>query len=100
MEHFITAEQYQELKKAWKILSDAKDIQSYDILVYNILRGLSADRGFTFKVTNIQGNNPWWAFQLAKGFALWNLPKINFKSRYGIDLPTELLTKIKEVQYG
>jgi hypothetical protein len=107
---YISTEQYQQLKAAWKVLAANKDVHACDILIYNILRSKAPSRGF-IAVTNalhIQGSNPWYAFNQAKTTAdykysttnRWSTPEQNakkvndFKSRFGIDLPVDLINKI------
>lgn len=58
MEYILTKEQFDQFQLNWKKLANKKEITSQDILIYNILRDKNADRGFTPKKTNIQGNDP------------------------------------------
>lgn len=106
-QYYISNEQYQTLLAAWKKLSADKKITSTDILIYNILRSKSPSRGFSKKNSNIQGNDPWFSFALAK----WNASllynggyseetkekrKQAFFERFGIERPSDFPGKIQE----
>jgi hypothetical protein len=66
--YYISKEDYLTLKAHWSKhywQSGAKEM-----IIYNILRSKPARNGFVEKKRNIQGNNPWFAFENACNDAL------------------------------
>jgi hypothetical protein len=63
MEYFISKEQYQQLCAKWK---ESNNHSAADMLIYNILRSKDPKNGFCERKSNIQGNDPWYAFNQAK----------------------------------
>ena len=82
-----------KLKAAW--VSKSEHTASEHI-IYNLLRGKDAKRGFNQRLTSIQGNDPWYAFNLAKRSA-WHIANANadFEKRFGIARPEYLLERIR-----
>lgn len=90
-DYYLQAEQYSAVKEAWKQLSEGREITSGDIIIYNILRGVSPSRGFIERKTNIQGNDAWYAFITAKSRARLTIGKADiFFKRFGIIPPAGL----------
>ena len=111
----ITKEQYLTMLATWKA---KKAHDAADIILYNILRVKSVDRGFIAKGKNIQGDDPWFAYHNAlhnargrvnvtniyagnapqwvlKGEERIKHRKDAFKLTYGIDMPEGLLAKME-----
>lgn len=114
----ITKEQYLTMLATWKA---KKEHDAADIILYNILRTKPADRGFTEKTKNIQGNDPWFAYHEALNLArrrvnLTNpynqqyLPswtrgendikqrKENFLQTFGFEIPEGIAAKLEGVK--
>jgi|GEM_PF-3949269 len=90
----ISKEDYLTIKATWK----KQPRESWEHIVYNILRSKDLKNGFTEKTKNIQGNNSWYAYNEAKRYAIrvcstykdgdWmKRYEINFKNHFGIDKP-------------
>ena len=118
--YFITREDFINLKTAWK--SQAEHSAS-DMVIYNVLRSKPAASGFVPKTKNIQGNDPWHAFNTAKSDAHYITTRTRvyiksddakygrwedlspedhnkkFKEKWGIDLPMGLADLIKESKH-
>lgn len=118
-EFYISKEQFSALKEAW---NQKQHHSAAEMIIYNILRSKPADNGFVPKTKNIQGNDGWYGFNLAqRGAARFCAPRRNyvrdlpnpkagrmvddndstlkqFKERFGIDMPTDLLPKISQVR--
>lgn len=96
-EYFISKEEFLAVKETWA--KRPNNIAFADEhIIYNALRSLPLDRGFTEKKKNIQGNTPWYAFIKAKMVAYWRTKRAlpgEFKKQYGIDIPDGLLDKLK-----
>jgi len=112
-QYYITKEQYESLKAAWATHS-MHDAKMH--IIYNILRSKPAKHGFTEKTKHIQGNDPWYGFNVAKKDALWSISTKNpfsptsatgiryaeqlverkaaFKKYFGIDMPEDLNEQI------
>lgn len=111
--YYITKEEFTTVKATWK----AETCHSArDHIIYNILRSKPADYGFEVKKSNIQGNDPWFAYNQAlrdaKGFVnsknpypetstshlRWNENdagrKSAFKVLFGIDRPEDILSML------
>ena len=73
----LTKEQYISIKSAWKILANNKAITPSDVVLHNILRNKPLDTGFIPKKSNIQGNDPLFAFNTAKWYAIKKAKNIN-----------------------
>lgn len=98
--YYLQAEQYEAVVKAWKVLADNRSIESADIVIYNILRGAPASRGFIERKTNVQGNDPWFAFEQSKARARYILGKTDmFFSRFGIIAPAGLESLVKSASH-
>ena len=102
-QYIITTEQYHQLKAAWKIKADNKSITAQDIVIYNLLRGKPADRGFCESSgKHIRGNDPWYAYKEASGRAKSILINTNpwekykdtpYNSRYAHGLARQIEVK-------
>lgn len=110
---YITKEQFTTLVSTW---ADKKDHTARDHIIYNVLRGKPADLGFTERKSNIQGLDPWYAFNNAlhdaKFLINWDVTisdnpafnarvasriankKAKCKTMFGIDLPLDLREKL------
>lgn len=106
----ITKDQYIAMLSTWRA---KKEHDAPDQILYNILRTKPADRGFTAKTKNIQGNDPWYAYHsalylarkrvsLVNPYSLRELSqsaidarKVAFKQTFGFDLPDSLLAKME-----
>jgi hypothetical protein len=122
--YFITKEQYQAVKQAWK---SRYDHTSWEVVVYNALRSKPIRNGFVERGRNIQGCNPWYAFKLALQDAQRsistknpytnprlqnpdaplnnsfenaekriNVSKAAFKKTFGIDIPDGFMELLKD----
>ena len=70
----ITKEQYLTMRSTW---AAKKEHDAADIILYNILRTKPADRGFSAKGKNIQGNDPWFAYHTALYYARKRVYPVN-----------------------
>jgi hypothetical protein len=97
----ITKEQYLTMLSTWRA---KKAHDAADQILYNILRTKPADRGFTAKGKNIQGNDPWFAYHNAL-FLARNRVRITssglearkeaFKKTFGFDAPDDIAAKLE-----
>lgn len=124
-EYYITKEQFNALKPAWKAKSSHS---AKEMIIYNILRSKPADNGFCPKTKNIQGNDEWYGYKEAWQSAKWfcepdhimiddktiisrltgqfgkkwifdvEPTKKRFKEMFGIDMPEDILAKIEEAK--
>jgi len=78
----INKDQRAIISRAWKQYSQSKVATSGEFILYNFLRGLPLHRGYTEKKTNIQGNNPWFAYHLACQEALRIICDVNPLEKY------------------
>jgi hypothetical protein len=120
MEYNITKEQYQSIIATWKAHKEHNATQH---ILYNLLRSKDLKLGFCERKANIQGNDPWFAFNKAKTEALSILAYKNpwqkykgdekweymydrgeadrlkliegFKATFGIDIPEGLQELLK-----
>ena len=122
--YYISKEQFTTLTTTW---ANTKDHSAWQHIIYNILRDKPADLGFTQKTKNIQGNNPWYAFNNALSLAeaeinpsraiikKWGVVEKglfgsksgwieqpnphykSFKDLFGIDMPADFLDKLKAI---
>lgn len=108
---YITKEEYDIVKKTW---AKGNHDASWHV-VYNLLRSKDVSLGFSKKNNNIQGNDPWYAFNSAlslaisrsslknpypnnekfpssyiRGEEMLKARKEFFKSVFGIDIPETL----------
>ena len=106
----ITKEQYLTMLATWRA---TKAHDAADQILYNILRTKPADRGFTEKTKNIQGNDPWFAYHNALYLASKRISLANpypmressqaaiesrkaaFKQTFGIDIPEGIADKFE-----
>lgn len=94
--YYITKEEYIILQDAWKSGPWPSGYRTaQDHIVYNILRGKDAKRGFREKVKNIQGGHPAWAYRSP----LYRLQLRLQYGRYpktfcGIELPVDFKDKV------
>lgn len=120
-QYYISKEQFIALTAAWKA-SAAHSAAEH--IIYNILRSKDAKLGFVERKRNIQGDSPWYAFKCALSHAQrmcstanpWekykDTPhnssyvrglkqiierKERFKAVFGIDLPEDIMDRLKEV---
>ena len=99
MEYFLTKEQYKATVAHWKL---TKHHESWEHIIYNILRSKSTKVGFTERTQNIQGNDPLYEYHRALNiadnniFGKYNKVPFDFKKQFGIDLPNELQALIHE----
>lgn len=119
--YFITKEQYQAAKEAWK---SRYNHSAWEIVIYNALRSKPIRNGFVERGRNIQGDNPWYAFKLAlqdaqRKSSTWNQfeeykdhpqygksyeggekrvaeTKAAFKKTFGIDIPDGFMDLLKD----
>jgi len=118
-QYFISKEQFVALLAAWKASTHHTAAEH---IIYNILRSKDARLGFIERKSNIQGDDPWYAYKLALNDALrlcslanpWEKYKDTshhgsyvggqkqveerqkrFKDRFGIDIPEGLLELLK-----
>lgn len=95
--YYLTKEDYLTVIATWKMVI-GHTVQ--DHILYNILRCKPADYGFSEKKNNIQGDDPWYAFNTTHGdlnYKLKHRPEIfgnYFKTRFGIDVPVGLADKL------
>ena len=87
--YYINKEQFNAVKSSWK---NQKHHESWEHILYNVLRSKPADNGFTLRTKNIQGNHPWYAFNHALSVALGNLKyrKQSADELFGFELPEDL----------
>lgn len=66
----LNKEQFKQFRTAYKTLARERKLTPADIIVYNLIRGLPANRGFT-AITNptklANGAQEWGSFIAAKG---------------------------------
>jgi hypothetical protein len=90
MEYNFTKEQFLAAKQAWKtIIQPTAEMH----IIYNFIRSKPIKHGFSEKKKNIQGNDPWYAFNNA----LWSTKYYtneNFKTLFGFECDW------KEIQKG
>lgn len=114
-EYYISREQYLSLKAAWSAKSSH---EAWEMVIYNILRSKPIDHGFSERKNHIQGDNPWYAFNVALGTtqnycpttkcpwkegspsaARWEIGHKNYldhaKRVFGIDMPEDLMAKME-----
>lgn len=108
MEYNITKDQYLSVLAAWKS-KDSHTAEEH--IIYNLLRSKPLVLGFKDRAKNIQGNDPWFAFNVASAAAKRMLSNrnpwakqtqsssfereeerikqraIQFKATFGIDIP-------------
>lgn len=92
--YLISREEFGQLKSAWATRSEHTAAEH---IIYNLLRSKLAKHGFVEKTKNIQGNDPWYAYSLAKRTA-WSFCKnyqSSFKARFGIEMPESLVELIR-----
>lgn len=66
-QYLISKEEYLTAKQKW---AKHKHHTAKWHILYNILRSKPADYGFKKKTRAIQGNDPWFAYNTARGFIL------------------------------
>lgn len=89
--YYISKEQFITLTEAWK----QKEYHSAtEHIIYNVLRSKPSDLGFTKKTKNIQGNDPWYGYNTALWYVGRFLKHVNFKEKFGIDMPEDLASKL------
>ncbi len=66
-QYFISKEQFVALLAAWKASTHHTAAEH---IIYNILRSKDARLGFIERKSNIQGDNPWYAYKLAREDAM------------------------------
>lgn len=76
--YLLTREQFQAFHTSFKEKSKLRILTSRDMLIYNMIRGLPADRGFSpitngIKIAN--GAAPWGALETAKSSLKWNMKR-------------------------
>ena len=110
MEYNITKEQYLAVLAAWK---SKESHTAEEHIIYNLLRSKPLELGFNSRAKNIQGNDPWFAFNVAGTAAKKMICTINpwtkqtssyereeerikhkaiaFKATFGIDIPETIV---------
>lgn len=84
----ISKTEFQVFSDAWK----AKDSHTApEHVIYNLIRGKALDRGFTPNLKHTQGNDPYYAFFVAKLRARYILRQGKF---LGLDISTSLEQQI------
>ena len=91
----ISKEEFIQAQTTWK----AKKEHSAALhIIYNILRGNDPKSGFVVKSKNIQGNDPWYGYNLARRQA-YNFCHptyvVNFTNAFNINLPVSLQEILK-----
>lgn len=103
MEYPFTKEQFVTIKKSW---ADKESHSAEDHIIYNAIRGLPLDRGFTPLTLphKISSNNcdAWNGFNQARSNILYwlrqgSLAAGNFKITYGIEPTEEFLASLKAI---
>lgn len=61
--HYISREDYINVKAAWKLRHSGES--AVGMVIYNVLRSKPAASGFVPKTKNVQGNDEWYAFNQA-----------------------------------
>lgn len=92
--YLISKEQYLKAKKTW---ASKNNHEAFEMIIYNLLRSKPLNNGFCEKKSNIQGNDPWYAYHQALSGARWYITKPNLmKSIFGFVLPEQFKELIKE----
>lgn len=97
MNTLLTKEQFIIFRDAFKARARAKSITAADLLIYNVIRGHAANRGFT-PITNktklLNGQQPNYGFDCARYQAKTDLVRYtSFVERFGnfVEVNTEKL---------
>lgn len=84
----FTREQFAIIRDKFRALANTEQLTPADILIYNLLRGLPATRGFT-PITNklklVNGTDPWLGFDQAKDSlrSMLKYNKASLNTRFG-----------------
>lgn len=97
--HLLSREQFAQFHAAFKALAHNRALTPSDMLVYNIIRGLPSDRGFT-AITNTRkiqaGSDAWLGLKQARQHLkyLAKYRKGDLRARFGGALPDDVIDTI------
>lgn len=111
----ISSEDYLLVKAAWKKIADANAITPQKVIIYNALRGLALDKGFTATINPRRikaGYDGWYAFKdslnqvkqhygyfykaVSKDPVRKEKFERDFLDTWGIQLPTDLCGALEQ----
>ena len=78
-QYLITKDEYQIVKQHWV---STEHHPAWHHIIYNILRSKPSDYGFTKRVGNFQGNDPWYGYNAPLREARQNCSTVNPWEKY------------------
>lgn len=93
----LSREQFLEFRAAYRALANDRQLTARDIMLYNMIRGLPLNRGFT-NITNANrlanGANPEYGFKSAKSTLIGSLRYAKTKMVERFQLPEAVLDQL------